>query len=129
MSGEPNEKLKGEVREFWNELSCDTQVASAPKFSREYFEEIETFRYLDQPFIHAFAQFARYRDKRILEVGFESRHGFYSMAARRRASVRHRSHAGSFGESDATNRSLSTASARTNHGGRCRTIALFLEQF
>ena len=70
MSGEPNEKLKGEVREFWNELSCDTQVASAPKFSREYFEEIETFRYLDQPFIHAFAQFARYRDKRILEVGF-----------------------------------------------------------
>ena len=70
MSGLQNEGLKGEVREFWNQLSCDTQVASSPKFSREYFEEIEAFRYLDQPFIHAFAQFPRYRDKRVLEVGF-----------------------------------------------------------
>jgi SAM-dependent methyltransferase len=70
MSGFQNEELKGEVREFWNQLSCDTQVASSPKFSREYFEEIEAFRYRDQPFIHAFAQFPRYRDKRVLEVGF-----------------------------------------------------------
>ncbi len=65
-----SEKLKGEVREFWDELSCDTQVASSPKFSREYFEEIEAFRYRDQPFIHAFAQFPRYRDKSVIEVGF-----------------------------------------------------------
>jgi ubiquinone/menaquinone biosynthesis C-methylase UbiE len=64
------EELKGQVREFWNRLSCDTQVASSPKFSLEYFEEIESFRYLDQPFIHAFAQFTRYHGKRVLEVGF-----------------------------------------------------------
>jgi len=64
------EELKSEVREFWNRLSCDTQVASSPKFSRNYFEEIESFRYHDQPFIHAFAQFTRYYGKRILEVGF-----------------------------------------------------------
>jgi ubiquinone/menaquinone biosynthesis C-methylase UbiE len=70
MSELPNDELKGEVREFWNQLSCDTQVASSAKFSREYFEEIEAFRYRDQPFIHAFAQFPRYRGKRILEVGF-----------------------------------------------------------
>ena len=70
MSESRNEELKGEVREFWNQLSCDTQVASAAKFSREYFEEIEAFRYRDQPFIHGFAQFPRYRGKRVLEVGF-----------------------------------------------------------
>lgn len=64
------EELKAEVREFWNRLSCDTQVASSPKFSRAYFEEIESFRYRDQPFIHAFAQFTRYYGKRVLEVGF-----------------------------------------------------------
>lgn len=70
MTGSQEEELKGEVREFWNRLSCDTQVASSPKFSLEYFEEIESFRYQDQPFIHAFAQFTRYRGKRVLEVGF-----------------------------------------------------------
>lgn len=41
MSETPNEALKGEVREFCNQLSCDTQVASSEKFSREYFEDIE----------------------------------------------------------------------------------------
>ena len=70
MPASNQDELKGEVREFWNQLSCDTQVASSTKFSRDYFEEIESFRYYDQPFIHAFAQFTRYRGKRILEVGF-----------------------------------------------------------
>jgi ubiquinone/menaquinone biosynthesis C-methylase UbiE len=70
MSDPRKENLKGRVREFWNRLSCDTQVASSPKFSVEYFQEIESFRYLDQPFIHAFAQFTRYHGKRVLEVGF-----------------------------------------------------------
>src|ERR1039458_9240424 len=63
-------KLKESVRDFWNVQSCDTQVARSEKFTREYFEEIESFRYFDQPFIHAFAQFTRYRGKKVLEVGF-----------------------------------------------------------
>jgi SAM-dependent methyltransferase len=64
------EKLKEEVRRFWNRQSCDTQVARSAKFSKGYFEEIEAFRYFDQPFIHSFAQFSRYHHKRVLEVGF-----------------------------------------------------------
>ena len=62
--------LKEEVRRFWNRASCDTEVADSPKFSRDYFEEIESFRYVDQAFIHSFAQFTRYYGKRVLEVGF-----------------------------------------------------------
>lgn len=68
----PDEALKGEVRNFWNKQSCDTDRTSQPKFSKEYFEEIESFRYYDQPFIHQFAQFSRYRDKKVLEVGYGS---------------------------------------------------------
>ncbi len=70
MSAESQEKEKAQVRDFWNAQSCDTQIAQSEKFSREYFEEIEAFRYFDQPFIHSFAQFPRYRGKRVLEVGF-----------------------------------------------------------
>lgn len=65
-----SETLKSEVQSFWNRQSCDTYIATSEKFSREYFEEIESFRYKDQPFIHAFAQFTRFRGKRVLEVGF-----------------------------------------------------------
>jgi len=63
-------QLKAEVKAFWNRQSCDTEQAGSQKFSREYFEEIEQFRYTTQPFIHSFAQFTRYHGKRVLEVGF-----------------------------------------------------------
>src|ERR1044071_7491378 len=62
--------LKQEIHDFWNRQICDTHIATSKKFSREYFEQIEAFRYKDQPFIHSFAQFTRYRGKRVLEVGF-----------------------------------------------------------
>ena len=64
------EGLKEQVREFWDRQSCGTENTVADKFSRDYFEQLEAHRYFDQPFIHSFAQFTRYRDKRVLEVGF-----------------------------------------------------------
>jgi 2-polyprenyl-3-methyl-5-hydroxy-6-metoxy-1,4-benzoquinol methylase len=69
LPGEPS-ALKDQVKAFWNRESCDTWQAQSEKFSREYFEQIEQWRYQDQPFIHSFAQFTRYRGRRVLEVGF-----------------------------------------------------------
>lgn len=62
--------LKEQVRQYWNRQSCDTDSASSEKFSLKYFEEIENYRYTTQPFIHSFAQFTRYRGKKVLEVGY-----------------------------------------------------------
>jgi ubiquinone/menaquinone biosynthesis C-methylase UbiE len=67
---QPGADLKRDVQQYWNAQSCDTQVARSEKFTRAYFDEIEAFRYYDQPFIHSFAQFTRYHGKRVLEVGF-----------------------------------------------------------
>lgn len=61
---------KDEIKAFWNRQSCETQYAGSEKFSREYFEQIEQWRYADQPFIHAFAQFTRHHGQRVLEVGY-----------------------------------------------------------
>jgi ubiquinone/menaquinone biosynthesis C-methylase UbiE len=70
MNGQVTESLKTEVKAYWNRASCETDQARSEKFSREYFEEIERFRYSSQPFIHSFAQFTRYRGKKVVEVGF-----------------------------------------------------------
>ncbi|MGN6555784.1 MAG: class I SAM-dependent methyltransferase [Verrucomicrobiota bacterium] len=70
MSEIASKKLKNEVKAFWNQQSCDTWHTGEGKFTREYFEQIEQWRYRDQPFIHSFAQFSRYHGKRVLEVGF-----------------------------------------------------------
>src|SRR5688500_15847092 len=70
MSDSSSNQLKAAVKDFWNKESCDTWHTNAGKFTREYFDQIEEWRYRDQAFIHSFAQFTRYRGKRVLEVGF-----------------------------------------------------------
>lgn len=62
-------EIKEEVAAHWNRQSCGSGVASASKFTLEYFEQIESFRYAIEPEIHAFAQFTRHRGQRLLEVG------------------------------------------------------------
>jgi SAM-dependent methyltransferase len=70
MTDAAEDHLKDQVRRYWNQQSCETDRARSAKFTLEYFEEIEQWRYQDQPFIQSFAQFTRYHGKRVLEVGF-----------------------------------------------------------
>ncbi len=57
------------VQAYWDEQPCDSTELSFPEGSLEFFEEMEERRYRSQAFIHAFAQFTRWRGKKILEVG------------------------------------------------------------
>lgn len=69
MTTQPQKTAIEDVHAYWNAGSCGTNVATAQKHSRDYFEEIENFRYTHEPFIHSFAQFTRWNGKRMLEVG------------------------------------------------------------
>lgn len=62
-------QLKKEVAKHWNKASCGTEFIKKQKFSEEYFQEIEDFRYKIEPEIFSFAQFSRFYGKKILEVG------------------------------------------------------------
>ena len=62
-------ELKNKVRDHWDKASCGTEFIREEKFSKQYFEEIENFRYKIEPEIFSFAQFTRFKDKKILEVG------------------------------------------------------------
>lgn len=64
-----SDKLKQEVRTYWNQASCGTEHTAQEKYSRAYFDEIEEFRYRIEPEIFSFTQFTRFRDKKVLEVG------------------------------------------------------------
>lgn len=69
MSGEAAPALKRRVHDYWNAESCGTDVTGAAKFTREYFDEIEAYRYEAEPEIFAFAQFPRWHGRDVLEVG------------------------------------------------------------
>ncbi len=64
-----NETLKQQVKAFWNQASCGTNMTQQQKFTTSYFEEIEEARYRTEPEIFSFAQFTRFNGKKVLEVG------------------------------------------------------------
>lgn len=61
--------LKKIVHDYWQKNPCGTEFARSKEDLKQYFGEIEEHRYSVEPFIHSFAQFTRWRGKRVLEIG------------------------------------------------------------
>ena len=57
------------VENYWNARPCNIRHSPKPVGSREYFDEVEQRKHFVEPHIPGFAQFARWRGKRVLEVG------------------------------------------------------------
>jgi SAM-dependent methyltransferase len=57
------------VAEYWNRRPCNIRHSRAELGSRQYFDEVEERKYFVEPHIPGFAQFDRWRGKRVLEVG------------------------------------------------------------
>src|SRR5215471_18974227 len=58
-----------DVREYWDRRPCNIRHSPKPVETREYFDEVEWRKYFVEPHIPAFAQFPRWRGKRVLEIG------------------------------------------------------------
>jgi ubiquinone/menaquinone biosynthesis C-methylase UbiE len=61
--------LKRAVHDYWNAAPCNTNGVAAPRFTKQYFDEIERARYAAEPEIFSFAQFTRAHGSKVLEVG------------------------------------------------------------
>lgn len=62
------EKLKA-VSDFWNSRPCNIKHSPKNVGTREYFEEVTQRKYFVEKHILQFADFAKYKDKHVLEVG------------------------------------------------------------
>lgn len=69
MIQETDEQLKHQVREYWNTHPCGTQFTHLEWGSKQFFDEVERFRYETQPFMRTLMEFDNFRDKRLLEIG------------------------------------------------------------
>ena len=58
-----------QVRDYWNRRPCNIRHSTKPLGSREYFDEVETRKYLVEAHIPEFAEFPRWAGKKVLEVG------------------------------------------------------------
>ena len=57
------------VRAYWDARPCNIRHSSKPVGEREYFDEVEAKKYFVEPHIPGFAEFERWRGKRVLEIG------------------------------------------------------------
>jgi len=57
------------VEAFWDARPCNIRHSTRAVGSREYFDDVERRKYFVEPHIPAFAQFDRWKDKKVLEIG------------------------------------------------------------
>ncbi len=57
------------VQEYWNNRPCNIRHSTAEVGTRQYFDEVEVRKYFVEPHIPAFAEFDRWRGKKVLEIG------------------------------------------------------------
>ena|SRR5436190_8657291 len=57
------------VRQYWDARPCNIRHSTAPIGTRQYFDEVEKRKYFVEPHIPAFAEFERWRGKKVLEIG------------------------------------------------------------
>lgn len=58
-----------DVQKYWDQAPCDIALSQAPLGTREYFDDLEAEKYRREPHIWGFADFQRWEDKDVLEIG------------------------------------------------------------
>lgn len=57
------------VQEYWNSRPCNIRHSTAEIGTKQYFDEVEARKYFVEPHIPGFAEFDRWRGKKVLEIG------------------------------------------------------------
>lgn len=57
------------VQDYWNRRPCNIRHSTAEVGTRQYFDEVEARKYFVEPHIPQFAEFDKWRGKKVLEIG------------------------------------------------------------
>jgi 2-polyprenyl-3-methyl-5-hydroxy-6-metoxy-1,4-benzoquinol methylase len=57
------------VQQYWNSRPCNVRHSARLVGTQEYFNEVEARKYFVEPHIPRLAEFPRWREKRVLEIG------------------------------------------------------------
>lgn len=57
------------VKSYWNNRPCNIKHSTKELGTKEYFDEVEWRKYFVEPHIQEFAEFYKWKGKRVLEIG------------------------------------------------------------
>jgi 2-polyprenyl-3-methyl-5-hydroxy-6-metoxy-1,4-benzoquinol methylase len=58
-----------QVQNYWNARPCNVRHSPSPVGTKQYFDEVEARKYFVEPHIPLFAQFDKWKGKKVLEIG------------------------------------------------------------
>ena len=58
-----------QVRDYWDSWPCNVRHSLKDTGTKEYFDEVEARKYFVEPHIPGFAEFSRWKGKKVLEIG------------------------------------------------------------
>lgn len=58
-----------QVKDYWNARPCNIRHSTAEVGTEDYFNQVEARKYFVEPHIPGFAEFEKWRGKRVLEIG------------------------------------------------------------
>jgi len=61
--------IKRKIQKYWNKQHCNDKHSNKKFLSKEYFKEVKKKRYFVEPHIKKFADFKKYKNKNVLEIG------------------------------------------------------------
>jgi 2-polyprenyl-3-methyl-5-hydroxy-6-metoxy-1,4-benzoquinol methylase len=64
-----NQVSIGQVKDYWDRRPCNIRHSPKAVGTKEYFDEVEDRKYFVERHIPTFAQFERWRGKKVLEIG------------------------------------------------------------
>ncbi|KKU85882.1 MAG: methyltransferase type 12 [Candidatus Wildermuthbacteria bacterium RIFCSPHIGHO2_01_FULL_47_27] len=65
----PEDRTTEKVRSYWDKRPCNIRHSPKTPGTKEYFDEVEQRKYFVESHIPGFAQFERWRGKKVLEIG------------------------------------------------------------
>jgi SAM-dependent methyltransferase len=65
----PSDGVLDSIREYWNKHVHDLEIARSPLGSREFFRELEEYRFDKLEYLPKIVDFSAYKGKQLLEVG------------------------------------------------------------
>jgi ubiquinone/menaquinone biosynthesis C-methylase UbiE len=57
------------VKNYWNNRPCNIRHSPSPVGTKQYFDEVEARKYFVEPHIPGFAEFDKWKGKKVLEIG------------------------------------------------------------
>ena len=64
-----NLELLDKIKNYWDSRPCNIRHSQSPIGTKEYFDEVEERRYLNEPHNFTFPEFHKWKGKSVLEIG------------------------------------------------------------